>query len=93
VSVCWEGNVRPAPITQARARVIASEIPLTWRQVVWCINQGEEGEEGHLWRRRAALHHWIETAPAQEVGTWVWEKWLDNCIDCDAHEYDERMRP
>jgi hypothetical protein len=92
MSVCWEGNVRLAPITQARARVIASEIPLTYCQVIWLLNQAEEEEE-RPWRQKASLHHWIETAPAQEVGTWVWEKWLDNCIDCDAHEYDERMRP
>ncbi len=74
MSVSWEEVRKPAPIQQGRARIIASECPLTWRQVVWSINRVmEEGE----WRGSpSSLYHWIETAPLQEVASWVWEQWL-----------------
>ena len=64
--------------------MIASETPLTYRQVVWCLNRIELED-----RRRGALNHWIETAPIDEVGGWVWEQWLqqddEDRKSCDTY--------
>jgi len=86
MSVCWEENRRPVPITQDRARMIASEVPLTWRQVVWVVNRASAETEDR--GRAASLNDWVGTAPLEEVSFWVWEQWVsqtNDCNDCDCY--------
>ena len=87
MTIIWDDQTHPAPITQARARVIASEICLTWRQVIWTINQAELES-----RQRASLHHWLEEAPADEVSDWVFEQWVHQAEQAKNCDYGKMKR-
>jgi lipocalin len=82
-----EGSIGHVPLTQARARMIASEIPLTWRQVAWCVNRVTEDHSEC--RLRAYLGSWIEMARIEEAASWVWEVWLDQQVQYENYcDYD-----
>ena len=65
--------------------MIASEVPLTWRQVVWILKSLEDGIGD-------SLLSWLRLGPLSEVGTWVWEQWLDASLAWRPHRFVARTR-
>ena len=59
-------------LSEGRARMIASECPLTWRQVILLAYQSHE--ETQLWDHA----HWLQWGPTREVGEWLWSYWVDH---------------
>ena len=57
-------------MTEERARLIASECPLTWQQVIEALDQ--YGPQTFL----AAIH-----GEPKEVAEWLWKTWLDTTTE------------
>lgn len=62
-------------IGDTRARLIASETVLTWRQVVMLAHQ--YAQEQSDWR----VGHWLLWGPIEEVGDALWNYWMEQARD------------
>lgn len=67
----------PVTLTEGRARIIASVTPLTWRQVINLAYQATE--ETVL----IDLADWLTWGPAEEVGEWLWQHWIESVAGDD----------
>ena len=67
----------PVIMREGRARMIASEVPLTWRQVVLLAHQYSE-EHPH-WQPA----HWLIWGPIIEVGEALWQYWTEHATQPD----------
>lgn len=66
----------PVMLSHQRARLIASECPLTWRQVTECAY--EASSSGSLLLLSGG---WLEGGPVEEVAEWLWQYWVDRETD------------
>lgn len=77
----------PVVMREGRARMIASETPLTWRQVVLLAHQYTEEQSG--WQ----VSHWLTWGPVVEVGEALWEYWVESVKPQDHEAEDEDDLP
>lgn len=64
-------SMPPVTMSPGRARLIASECPLTWRQAQ--LLAYEASAERPAWE----FGHWLLWGDFAEVGEWLWEYWID----------------
>ncbi len=67
-------TLNPPLVSEERARVIASEIPLTWRQVSELLAEATAPARG---RWGATMAAWIDREDPAVVGEWLWGRWVD----------------
>lgn len=68
-------------MSEIRARMVASESPLTRCQVVNLAHQAME-EDG-----RPEFEMWLFwSGSIEEVGEWLWQFWVENAVDPDEGE-------
>jgi hypothetical protein len=73
----WSGRL----MSEIRARMVASESPLTRCQVVNLAHQAME-EDG-----RPEFEMWLFwSGSIEEVGEWLWQFWVENAVDPDEGE-------
>lgn len=68
----------PITMSPGRARLIASDCPLTWREVIDLAYHASE--ENTSW----SFGHWLLWGRMVEVGEWLWEYWIDRAVMDDG---------